>query len=241
MHEPDLRDVFIALAASLGTADILQTLNDVVEACVTHTSATEGGIVLADSTGLLHVAASTSERAEDVEEAQLGTSEGPCLDCVHSGEPVEVADLDQKLDVWPGFTPIAKDRGFRAVHATPMRLRGRTIGSLCLFTPEPGALSDRERRSCRRSPTRRPSASCSSTPSTSATPSPISSSARSTAASSSSRPRAPSHSAWGSRWTGPSPSSGTEHAAPARRSATWQRRSWTRMGMAGQDDRPTGA
>jgi GAF domain-containing protein len=144
MHEPDLRDVFIALAASLGTADILQTLNDVVEACVTHTSATEGGIVLADSTGLLHVAASTSERAEDVEEAQLGTSEGPCLDCVHSGEPVEVADLDQKLDVWPGFTPIAKDRGFRAVHATPMRLRGRTIGSLCLFTPEPGALSDRE-------------------------------------------------------------------------------------------------
>ena len=143
-HEPDLRDVFLSLADSLGTSDILQTLNDVVDACVTHTSSTEGGVVLAGSDGLLNVVASTTERAADVEEAQLGTSEGPCWDCVRSGEAVEVADLDERLDAWPRFSPIAKERGFRAVHATPMRLRGRTIGSLCLFAPTPGVLSDRE-------------------------------------------------------------------------------------------------
>jgi GAF domain-containing protein len=142
--EPDIPKMLAGLADSLNTSDILQTLNDVVEACITHTTATEGGMVLADSNGVLHVVASTSERAADVEEAQLGTSEGPCWDCVHSGDPVEVPDVEQKLDVWPAFSRIAEDRGFRAVHATPMRLRGRTLGSLCLFATSAGALTDRE-------------------------------------------------------------------------------------------------
>jgi GAF domain-containing protein len=143
-HEPDLRTAFLILAESLAQSDIAQALNDLVAACVDHTSATEGGIVLADRDGVLHVVASTSERAAEVEEAQLGTHEGPCLDCVRDGEPVEVPDLDDTLDDWPDFARIAEDRGIRAVHATPMRLRGRTLGSLCLFAPTPGALSDRD-------------------------------------------------------------------------------------------------
>ncbi|MFT2690736.1 GAF and ANTAR domain-containing protein [Clavibacter zhangzhiyongii] len=143
-HEPDLRSVFTALADSLVASDIVQALNDLVGACVDHTSATEGGIVLADRDGVLHVIASTSERAADVEEAQLGAHAGPCLDCVRDGEAVEVPDLDDMLQEWPEFARIAEDRGFRAVHATPMRLRGRTLGSLCLFAPTPGPLSDRD-------------------------------------------------------------------------------------------------
>jgi GAF domain-containing protein len=141
----DLDDnVFSALAASLAESDILDVLADLVHASIRHTSAAEGGIVLADSAGDLHVVASTSERAADVEEAQLGTREGPCLDCVRDGEAIEVADLDDRLDAWPSFSRIAEDRGFKAVLATPMRLRGRTLGSLCLFSTETGALSDRE-------------------------------------------------------------------------------------------------
>jgi GAF domain-containing protein len=143
-HESGLRTLFTSLAENLGASDIVQVLDGLVGACVDHTSATEGGIVLADRDGVLHVVASTSERAADVEEAQLGTREGPCWDCVRDGEPVEVPDLDTTLADWPAFARIAEDRGFRAVHATPMRLRGRTLGSLCLFAPTPGALSDRD-------------------------------------------------------------------------------------------------
>jgi len=142
VSDPD--DVFRALADSLAESDILDALADLVSASIRHTSAVEAGIVLADAAGQLHVVASTSERAADVEEAQLGTDEGPCLDCVRHGEAVEVADLDDRLEEWPRFSRIAEARGFRAVHATPMRLRGRTLGSLCLFSTEPGALSDRE-------------------------------------------------------------------------------------------------
>jgi GAF domain-containing protein len=137
-------NVFSALAAELAEADILDVLSDLVHASTLHTSAAEGGIVLADAAGDLHVVASTSERAADVEEAQLGALEGPCLDCVRDGVPVEVADLSTRLDAWPEFSRIAEARGFRAVLATPLRLRGRTLGSLCLFSTEPGVLSDRE-------------------------------------------------------------------------------------------------
>ncbi|RIJ50289.1 ANTAR domain-containing protein [Clavibacter lycopersici] len=143
-HEADLRTLFISLAESLAASDITQALDDLVTACVDHTSATEGGIVLADRDGVLHVVASTSERAAEVEEAQLGALEGPCMDCVRTGEPVEVPDLATAPHDWPEIARIAEDRGFRAVHATPMRLRGRTLGSLCLFAPTPGALSDRD-------------------------------------------------------------------------------------------------
>lgn len=144
MDHADLPNVFAALAESLAASDIEDVLTGLVEASTRHTSATEGGIVLADAHGVLHVVASSSERAAEVEGAQLGTRQGPCLDCVRDGAAVEIADLETTTHEWPDFARIAEDRGFRAVHATPMRLRGRTLGSLCLFSPEPGPLSDPE-------------------------------------------------------------------------------------------------
>ncbi len=150
-HRPDLDgvtpmpdDIFSTLADSLAGADVLDVLADLVHASTRLTSASEGGIVLVDGAGDLHVVASTSERAADVEEAQLGTLEGPCLDCVRDGVVVEVPDLDDRLESWPRFSRIAEESGFRAVHATPLQLRGRTLGSICLFSSEPGALSDRD-------------------------------------------------------------------------------------------------
>ncbi|PPF52180.1 transcriptional regulator [Clavibacter michiganensis] len=137
-------DAFSALADSLADSDVLDVLADLVRASTRHTSATEGGIVLVDAGGDLHVVASTSERATDVEEAQLGALEGPALDCVRGGEPIEVPEIADRADAWPRFSRLAAEGGFRAAHATPMRLRGRTLGSLCLFSPEPGPLSDRD-------------------------------------------------------------------------------------------------
>jgi GAF domain-containing protein len=143
-HDQRLSDVFSTLAESLAASDVVEVLNGLVAASTALTSATEGGIVLTDREGRLHVVASTSERAADVEAAQLGTGEGPCLDCVRDGEPVEIADLATTHDDGLAVARIAEERGFRAVHATPMRLRGQTLGSLCLFAPQVGALADYE-------------------------------------------------------------------------------------------------
>ncbi|MBT2504155.1 GAF domain-containing protein [Curtobacterium sp. ISL-83] len=74
------------------TLDALDALDRVIDACVRFTSATEAGIVLADRAGALHVVASTSERSSEVEEAQLGTAEGSCIDCFRTGKTIDVPD-----------------------------------------------------------------------------------------------------------------------------------------------------
>ena len=77
---------------------------------------------------------------------QLQNSEGPCLDCFTSGEPVVNADLTTARERWPLFAPAAELAGFRSVHAFPMRLRDDTIGALNLFGSADVAFADHEAR-----------------------------------------------------------------------------------------------
>jgi hypothetical protein len=72
---------------------------------------------------------------------QLQNDQGPCLDCFRSGRPVAAADLAATAARWPRFTPAARQAGFAAVQALPMRLREQVIGALNLFRAGPGALA----------------------------------------------------------------------------------------------------
>lgn len=143
-REARLADVFVALADALRPEhDVIDTMDTLVDAATRFTAAVDAGIVLADGEGALHVMASTSERAAEIEEEQLGAHEGPCLEAFHSGAVVELADLQQS-ERWPDFTRTALDRGFRAVHATPLRHRDRTLGAINVFATEPGPFSDND-------------------------------------------------------------------------------------------------
>jgi hypothetical protein len=62
------------------------------------------------------------------------------MDCFRTGEAVAVADLSAATDRWPRFVAEARERGFGAVHALPMRLRTDVIGALNLFGTKPSAL-----------------------------------------------------------------------------------------------------
>jgi GAF domain-containing protein len=92
--------------------------------------------------GDLRVMASSSVTMRDLELYEVQASEGPCLDCYRTGEPVVNEDLESSTPRWPRFTPAALAAGFRSVSALPMRLRGTTIGALNLFQAESGSLSD---------------------------------------------------------------------------------------------------
>jgi GAF domain-containing protein len=143
-HSPvELSAVFARLADSLDPRyDVIDTMDLLVEAAVRFTSAVEAGIVLADEAGMLHVVASTSERTSDVEEAQLGTDEGPCLESYRSGHTVETPNLTAARERWPVFVRVAEERGFRAGYAVPMTLRGQHLGAVNLFFDRPDALTD---------------------------------------------------------------------------------------------------
>ena len=139
-REAKLSVAFVKLADTLVTDfDVVDLLSWLVEECTVILDIEAGGLMLLDSGGELQLVASTSEDAELVELLQLAGG-GPCLDCFQSGMPVTVGDISTQADDWPEFRAEALRRGFRSVHATPLRLRGQIIGTMNLFGSGVGAL-----------------------------------------------------------------------------------------------------
>jgi GAF domain-containing protein len=98
--------------------------------------------MLATAEGGLRVVASSSEAMRWLEVFELQASEGPCVDCYRTRQPVLNQHLGNLDDHWPRFGPVALDAGFHSVHALPMRLRGNAIGALNLFRRDRGDLHE---------------------------------------------------------------------------------------------------
>ncbi|MEU3647359.1 GAF and ANTAR domain-containing protein [Lentzea sp. NPDC034063] len=144
-RESRLLQAFVQLADTLvDDYDVVDVLHRLVDHCVQLLDATAAGLMLSDQRGGLRVVAYSSDQTRMLELSQLQASEGPCLECVHTGEPVLVADLKTTTERWPRFAPLAIEEGFASVHAVPMRLRRETIGALNLFRRETGLLGDED-------------------------------------------------------------------------------------------------
>ena len=146
MIEPQrLAHVFVELADTLtenfDVVDFLQTLTD---RCVELLSTDAAGLMLTDQRGGLQLMTATMERARVLELFELQVQEGPCLECFTTGDAITNIQLDeaQANERWPVFTPAAAEAGFAITHALPMRLRGRVIGALNMFTDQPVHMSD---------------------------------------------------------------------------------------------------
>jgi GAF domain-containing protein len=139
---PEVTSTLIELADTLVSGyDLLEYLDRLLHRSIEVIGADAGGVMLSDpghEGGELQLLSCTDERARVLELFELQRQEGPCVDCHRRGAPVIEEDL-QRSTTWPGFTPLALERGYRAVYALPMRLRGATIGALNLFLTEPGA------------------------------------------------------------------------------------------------------
>ncbi len=134
-HEQRLAHVFVELADTLiDDFDVLEFLSMLVERCVEVLDVAAAGVVLSDQKGGLRMAAASSDQARLVELFAIQANDGPCPECVHTGEPVWSADLAIEDERWPRFAPAARSAGFRAAHAVPMRLRRTVIGALNLLT-----------------------------------------------------------------------------------------------------------
>lgn len=140
-REALLAETFVELADTLvDDFDVAELLTLLTDRCVEILEVDAAGIVLAGPDGRLRVMASSSEQMRLLELFELQASEGPCLDCFHTGEPTFLVDVAADDRRWPRFSPAATAAGFGAVQALPLRLRGNVIGALNLFHVEPGEM-----------------------------------------------------------------------------------------------------
>ena len=142
-REQRIVETFVELADTMvDTFDVAEFLHRLAEHCVALLDCAEAGLLLADAAGTLRVMASSSERSDALDLLQTQNEEGPCFECHHRGRPVFSDDLEADAGRWPTFAPAAVQRGFRSVHAVPMRVRGETIGALNLFRSQAGRMAE---------------------------------------------------------------------------------------------------
>src|SRR5580692_374968 len=121
--------------------DVIDFMHVLTDRSVQLLDVSAAGLLLADPRGELRVVAASSEAARLLELFQIQDDQGPCLDCFRAGQPVDSGDLAAEARRWPRFAPAARQAGFAAVQALPMRLREQVIGALNLFRADAGALA----------------------------------------------------------------------------------------------------
>jgi GAF domain-containing protein len=132
-REPRVAEVFVELADTLTAEfDLVEFLKRLAEVSVELLDVDAAGLMLTDNGAELRSMAASHENAQVLELFELQHDEGPCVDCFRSGAPV--VNVDLSLDRWPSFTAAAREAGFRASHALPLRLRQEVIGALNLFS-----------------------------------------------------------------------------------------------------------
>jgi transcriptional regulator with GAF, ATPase, and Fis domain len=137
-----LSETFVELTDTMVAGfDVIDFLHVLTDRSVQLLGVSAAGLLLADPRGELRVVAASSEAVRLLELFQLQNDQGPCLDCFRSGRPVAAADLAAAGARWPRFAPAARQAGFGAVQALPMRLREQVIGALNLFGAGAGALA----------------------------------------------------------------------------------------------------
>ena len=134
-----LEGVVELLGTLTGEFDLDEFFQRVFESARTRMPVTAVALVLGDSAGRPGVV-SMDQASEDLEELQLDTDEGPCLDCFHSGKPVAAADLAHADPRWRAWTDAATARGYRSAYSTPLVSRSVPIGALNVFSDHEDAL-----------------------------------------------------------------------------------------------------
>ncbi|XVS61014.1 GAF and ANTAR domain-containing protein [Actinosynnema sp. CA-299493] len=132
---PGVQDQIASVLSEI-TAELVDShdadavLRMVTAACTRLLGAAATGVMLVDPRGGIKVVSASDEHARFVELLQSQIDEGPCVDCIREGVVVNAVDFADEPDRWPTFIPAATAAGYRALHAIPMRLHGRTVGGL---------------------------------------------------------------------------------------------------------------
>ena len=144
-NQQRLVETLVGLADTLvDDYDVIDFMQTLAERSVELLDVSAAGIMLADADGRLRHAACSSEQMRLVELLELQLEEGPCFDAFRHQTAVRSDTAEDTASRWPRFAPHARDGGFVAASAVPLRLRGQAVGALNLFSARAGALDDED-------------------------------------------------------------------------------------------------
>jgi len=144
-RERRLAEVFVEVADSLiDDFDVIDLLHRLSARCVELLDVSAAGILLVDAHGELQIIAASDEHTRLLELFALQHDQGPCVECYRSGTARTNIDLtgSEAASGWPRFAAQARETGYVATHAIPLRLRNRVVGALNLFQTNPHRLGD---------------------------------------------------------------------------------------------------
>jgi GAF domain-containing protein len=130
-----LADVLVEITTALvSDSDSAELLRLVIESCAALLGAAATGLVVASPRGGLEVIAASDDATRFLELLQAQAEQGPCVECIRVGAIITVSDLATDDPArWPQFAVAAREAGFVAVHAVPLRLDSMVFGGLNLF------------------------------------------------------------------------------------------------------------
>ncbi|GAA0233746.1 GAF and ANTAR domain-containing protein [Cryptosporangium japonicum] len=86
-------------------------------------------------------AASTGERARDLDERQYRQGYGPCLEAARGGEVLVISDMGSERR-WPAYTPQAAGCGVYSSLSSPLPVQRDVVGALNVYSTDKAAFDD---------------------------------------------------------------------------------------------------
>jgi hypothetical protein len=132
----DLDELTAAMADLTGALESEPSEEEILDAVCAEAVRAVPGADMASITAIRdgepETAASTDERAVEIDRVQYAAGEGPCLRAAETGEIVRLP-LGTAGALWPEFTQHALGLGVGSYLAAPLRVDGALAGALNLF------------------------------------------------------------------------------------------------------------
>lgn len=124
-------------------------LRELVDACNGLFRLQGCGVMLVDEHGQLRYTVATDATSQLLEDAQLDTGQGPCVDTYVRAETVACSDVLADAR-WPELGARMAGQSIRAVMGVPIRLSGIVVGSLDACRDRPHEWEEAERHALSR-------------------------------------------------------------------------------------------
>ncbi len=133
-----VRELAALTGLVLAQDDIASTQDEVCRIATRAVPGADGASITSFTDAGPKASAASDDWGRSLDELQFVEHEGPCLDCLRTGNVFRVRDLASDPR-WPNWAPRAVEQGARSVISLPMTAEGRRVGALNLYSREPDA------------------------------------------------------------------------------------------------------